>query len=178
MSEPPAKPPVPPPSTGSGFGDKDDNVIERRSLRDYYIILRERIWIALPLALLVSIGLGYYQSRDTPMYEAKATMQFEKPERVVTTQGVTDPSITSEIDLNTHIQVLRSDNLRAKVVASLTPEEIKILQRPFLKDLAPGAAPPSPAGLLGNVSVEAVRNSFLIVITVNHQDPVLSLIHI
>jgi len=172
MSEPPAKPPVPPPNAASGFGDKDDNVIERRSLRDYYIILRERIWIALPLALLVSIGLGYYQSRDTPMYQATATMQFEKPERVVTTQGVTDPSITSEIDLNTHIQVLRSGNLRAKVVASLTPEEIKILQRPFLKDLAPGAAPPSPAGLLGNVSVDAVRNSFLIIITVQHQDPV------
>jgi succinoglycan biosynthesis transport protein ExoP len=171
MAEPPAKPPLPPPNAASAPGDKDENVIERRSLRDYYIILRERVWIALPLALLVSIGLGYYQSRETPMYQSLATMQFEKPERIVTTQGVTDTSITSDIDLNTHIQVLRSGNLRAKVVASFTPEETKILQRPFLKGLAPGAAPPSAANVLGNVTIDAVRNSFLIVITVQHQDP-------
>ena len=129
-------------SVASGYGDKEENAIERRSLRDYYIILRERIWIALPLALIVSIGLGYYQSRETPMYSATATIQFEKPEKVVTTQGVADPSITSEVDLNTHIQVLRSENLRAKVAASFTPEEIKILQEPFLKGLPPGASPP------------------------------------
>lgn len=156
-------------SVASGFGDKEENAIERRSLRDYYIILRERIWIALPLALIVSIGLGYYQSRETPMYSATATIQFEKPEKVVTTQGVADPSITSEVDLNTHIQVLRSENLRAKVAASFTPEEIKILQEPFLKGLQPGASPPSAGGLLGSVSADAIRNSFLIQITVRHQ---------
>ena len=55
MAEPPAKPS----STSSAFGDKEENAIERRSLRDYYVILRERVWIALPLALLVSIGMGY-----------------------------------------------------------------------------------------------------------------------
>lgn len=156
-------------SVASGYGDKEENAIERRSLRDYYIILRERIWIALPLALIVSIGLGYYQSRETPMYSATATIQFEKPEKVVTTQGVADPSITSEVDLNTHIQVLRSENLRAKVAASFTPEEIKILQEPFLKGLQPGASPPSAGGLLGSVSADAIRNSFLIQITVRHQ---------
>ncbi len=35
---------------------QDDDAVERRTLRDYYIILRERLWIALPLALLFSIG--------------------------------------------------------------------------------------------------------------------------
>ena len=46
---------------------KDEEIIERRTLRDYYIILRERVWIALPISLLVAIGLGYYQSRETPI---------------------------------------------------------------------------------------------------------------
>jgi capsular exopolysaccharide synthesis family protein len=167
MADLPPRPPSAP--GGSAYGDKEENAIERRSLRDYYIILRERIWIALPLALIVSIGLGYYQSRETPMYSATATIQFEKPEKVVTTTGVADPSITSEVDLNTHIQVLRSENLRAKVAASFTPEEIKILQEPFLKGLPPGASPPTGGGLLGSVSSDAIRNSFLIQITVRHQ---------
>ncbi|HWA11087.1 MAG TPA: polysaccharide biosynthesis tyrosine autokinase [Opitutaceae bacterium] len=163
MAETPVKPPSPP----SGENG-EENAIERRSLRDYYIILRERIWIALPLALLVSIGLGYYQSRETPMYSASATIQFEKPEKVVTTTGVTDTSITSEVDLNTHIQVLRSGNLRAKVMASFTPDEIKILQEPYLQNLAPGAPP--PAGIdIGSVSIDPIRNSFLIMITVHHR---------
>src|SRR5665213_32110 len=61
----------------------EDDATQSRTLRDYYIMLRERIWIALPLALLVSVGLGYFQSRATPMYRSTATVQFDKPETIV-----------------------------------------------------------------------------------------------
>jgi succinoglycan biosynthesis transport protein ExoP len=171
MSDPVAKTPPNPPAAPPGPGDNDDHVVERRSLRDYYIILRERLWIALPLALLVSVGLGYKQSRQTPIYIASATMQFEKPERVVTAEGVIDPSIKGEIDMNTNIQVLNSASLRTKVIESFTPEDIAILQKPYLKNLPPGSAPPPPGAMLGSVSAGAVPHSFLIVITVRHQDP-------
>src|SRR4051812_20517013 len=116
----------------------EEEAIERRTLRDYYIILRERIWIALPIALIVSIGLGYRQARETPMYETRATMQFEKPETVVTTQGVVDPYIRGEADLNTALLVLGSQRLRTKVAESLPPDQVKILQRPYLKRQAAG----------------------------------------
>src|SRR3954462_6526063 len=70
-----------PPQTGPGKGTSlhgnDQQVTERRTLRDYLVILRERLWIALPVALLVAISLGYYQARETPMYSSVATMQFE-----------------------------------------------------------------------------------------------------
>jgi succinoglycan biosynthesis transport protein ExoP len=153
------------------LADNDDQIIERRGLRDYYIILRERLWIALPLALLVSISVGYYQARETPMYASSATMQFEKPETIVTTQGVVDSSVRSEFDLNTYLQILHSNRLRTKVVESLTPDEVKILQRPHLKDLAPGGALPPPASLLGSISIESIRNSFLITVTARNRDP-------
>lgn len=151
--------------------DNDDQIIERRSLRDYYIILRERLWIALPLALLVSISVGYYQAREIPMYASSATMQFEKPETIVTTQGVVDASVRSDIDLNTYLQILNSNRLRAKVVESLTPDEVKILQRPYLKDLTSGATLPPAGALLGSVSIESIRNSFLIIVTARNRDP-------
>jgi len=170
MSDLSAKPPSPPPSP-SGLGDKDEHLVERRSLRDYYIILRERLWIALPLALLVSVGVGYKQSRQTPMYQAWATMQFEKPERVVTTEGVVDPAIRSEIELNTNIAILNSNNLRAKVAGSFSPEEIKVLQRPFVKNLAPGAVPPPVGSVMGSVVASPIAHSMLIKITANHEDP-------
>ncbi len=150
---------------------KDEEVVERRTLRDYLIILRERLWIALPIALLVAVGIGYYQSRATPLYQSRATLRFEKPDRIVATEGVTRPEVQSEFDINTYLEILKSDKLRQRVVNSLSPQEVKILQRPFLAKLAPGATPPSAAAALGSMVPSPVRNSFLISVTVNHQDP-------
>src|SRR5258708_1525047 len=155
----------------SSQNDQEDSAVERRSLRDYYIIIRERIWIALPLALIVALSVGYYQAQETPMYSSSATLQFERPSKVVSTDGVVDPSVKSDADLNTYIQILNSGRLRSKVIDSLTPDEIKILQRPYLKDLKPGATPPGPGGLLGSISVEPIRGSYLLRISVSNRDP-------
>ena len=85
----PTPPPTPSPGAATGMGDTDDHIVERRSLRDYYIILRERLWIALPLALLVSVSIGYYQSKEVPMYRTSATMQFvTKKSTVVNTSAI------------------------------------------------------------------------------------------
>jgi len=155
----------------SPTGVREDEVIERRTLRDYYIILRERLWIALPLALLVAVPMGYFKARDIPMYASMATMQFDKPETVVTTTTVVDTAVRSEIELNTNIQILQSNRLRSQVIESFTPEEVKVLQRPYLKTLPPGTPPPSAGSAIGSVDIAAVRNSLLISVTVRHPDP-------
>src|SRR5688572_30559269 len=119
-----------PPKQASLHGNEEHHV-ERRTLRDYYIILRERLWIALPVAVLVAASLAYYRAKETPMYRATATMQFERPERVVQSEQVIDQSVRSEIDLNTNIKLLESGRLHTMVVQSLTPEDIRVLQRPY-----------------------------------------------
>jgi capsular exopolysaccharide synthesis family protein len=149
----------------------EEDLVERRSPRDYYIMLRERLWVALPIALLVAIGYFYYQARQTPMYMAVATMQFERPDTIVTTQGVVDPAIHSEVDINTYLQVLNSGKIRARVAESFAPDERAILLRPALKKLQPGQSPPPVSSELGSVSFDAIRNSFLISITARHEDP-------
>lgn len=148
-----------------------ETVTERRTLRDYVIILRERLWVALPLALIVSIGLGYWQARAKPQYQSSASMQIEKPERVVISQEIVDQSITTDADLNTYLQILRSNKLRIKIVESLTPDEIKILQRPYLAELKPGQPPPHPSSILGTITVSPVARSFMIVVSAAHRDP-------
>ncbi|MDP1580120.1 MAG: polysaccharide biosynthesis tyrosine autokinase [Candidatus Didemnitutus sp.] len=169
MSSPLAAPPSH--RNPASLHGNDDQVVERRSLRDYYIILRERLWIALPIALMVALSVGYIQAREEKMYSATATMQFERPERIVLNEQVVDSSVRSEVDLNTYKQILESSRLRTMVVQSLAPEEIKILQRPYLKDLSPGATPPSVNSLVGRVNVQSIRNSFLISVTVQNRDP-------
>jgi succinoglycan biosynthesis transport protein ExoP len=172
MSAPDPLSSAPSPKSGAASLHGNDNqVVERRSLRDYYVILRERLWIALPVALLVALSVGYYQAQEVPMYSGTATMQFERPERIVQNEQVVDTAVRTEVDLNTYIQILRSGKLRTMVAQSLTPDEIKLLQRPYLKDLAPGANPPSVGGLLGSMSAVSTRNSFLIDITVSNRDP-------
>ena len=151
--------------------DREDAAVERRTLRDYYIILREKLWIALPLALLVSLSLGYWKASQPKMYAATATMQFEKADTVVTTQGVVDPSVRNDMELHANLEKLNSQRLRTKVIESFTPAEVKILQRPYLKGLKPGSALPSAGQALGGVSIESSRNSLLISITVRHPDP-------
>jgi polysaccharide biosynthesis transport protein len=149
---------------------KEEDIVERRTLRDYYIILRERLWIALPLALVIAIGMAYYKSRETPLYRSVATFQIEKPEKVVTNQEFVDTGINSDIELNTYLQVIASSKMRNRVQESLTPQERQILQRPYLKDLPPGATPPT--GLdMGAMSVQSVRSTFLVSVTVSHRDP-------
>jgi len=170
MSAPEPLPTASPAPARASLHGNDQQVVERRSLRDYYVILRERLWIALPVALLVALSVGYYKAQETPMYSSTATMQFERPERVVLNEQVIDTAVRSDIDLNTYIQILNSGRLRQMVAQSLTADEIKTLQRPYLKDLAPGASPPSVGGLLGSMSPQSIRNSFLLTITVNNRD--------
>lgn len=165
MADASSKPPVPP------AADRDDEVVERRTLRDYYIILRERLWIALPLALLISIGYGYKQMQATPMYSARATMQFEKPDTVVNIQGVVDPSVRSDIDMNTNLQILQSNTLAARVRDSFTPEEQMILKRAALKSSPPGTDPSAVGIDMGWMSPSPSRASFIISINVSHRDP-------
>ncbi len=148
-----------------------DNAVERRTLRDYYVILREHVWISLPIAIVVALGYFYTQARKTPIYEASASLQFEKPETVVTSQGVVDPSVRSDMDLNTYIHDINSNRLRSSVIQSFTPSERVILQRAAMKRLPPNSPPPPVGALLGSVDPEPVRSSYLITITVRHEDP-------
>lgn len=166
MAESFQRPPSPPKSP-----TPDDDLVEKRTLRDYYIILRERFWIAFPLALIVGFAFAYHKSREIPMYESTATMQIEKPERVVTSETVVDTSFRNDIEINTFLQLISSQRVRDRVTASLTPEDIAILQRPFLETLLPGESPPGPGSLVGGISVQSVRNSFMIRITAYNRDP-------
>jgi len=170
MAESPPKTPPPPPPPPSSRAN-DDDVVERRTLRDYYIILRERLWIALPLALLASVGYGYWKMREAPKFLAVATMQFEKPDTVLSAQTVVDTAIRNDMDMNTAIQQLNSGVLRQKVLKSFTPDEQLILQRAAIKRLKPGEDPASVEPSLGTVSPSAMRNSYLISIAVTHDDP-------
>jgi uncharacterized protein involved in exopolysaccharide biosynthesis len=148
---------------------RSEPVLERRTLRDYYVIIREHIWLALAVSVLVSVSLGYYLARQTPVYSSTSTLQFQRPERVVTSEAVSDTTIRGDADINTYLQLLGSARLRARIAESFTPVEVAVLQKPYLANLQPGVIPPSPGMLINDVSIEAVRNSLLVTVTARAQ---------
>lgn len=149
--------------------NRSEPVVERRTLRDYYVIIREHIWLALSVSILVSVSLGYYLARQTPVYASTATLQFQRPERVVTSEAVTDTAVRGDADINTYLQILGSAKLRARITESFTPAEVEVLQKPYLGSLQPGVIPPSAGMLINDMSIEAVRNSFLVTVTARAQ---------
>ena len=110
---------------------RSEPVLERRTLRDYYVIIREHIWLALAVSILVSVSAGYYLARQTPVYASTATLQFQRPERVVTSEAITDTTIRNDADINTYLQILGSAKLRSRIAESFSPAEIAVLQKPF-----------------------------------------------
>lgn len=149
----------------------DEDLVQRRTLRDYYIILRERLWVALPVALLVALAYGYWKSRETPMYAAQATIEFTRPETAVTTQGVIDPSIHTKADIFTYIQLLKSNHIFNKVVDSFTPDQQKVILRPVMSKLAPGSPAPPLASMMGSMDAQEEGETYIISITVTHPSP-------
>jgi capsular exopolysaccharide synthesis family protein len=152
----------------SSLHGSEDHVAERRTLRDYYIILRERLWIALPIALLVALPVAYVKSKEIPLYRSTATMQFDRPDRVLgPAASISDPSVQNELEMNSNLDLLKSGKLRELVTRSLTPDEIKLLQRPYLRD---GLTPPGPGDLVGGIAVGSIRNSLTVSITATNRD--------
>jgi succinoglycan biosynthesis transport protein ExoP len=153
------------PSQPTGAGARFDPTPERRSLRDYYIVIREHFWLALAVALLASLTLGYLQARQPPRYTATAQLKFERPERVITTEAVMDTTVRGDADINTYLQILGSGRLRTRLVESFTPAEIALLQRPYVETQGPDTPPPPIGEIISDVTIESVPRSLVVAIT-------------
>lgn len=154
----------PDPATTPGF-PRYDSPLERRTLRDYYVMIREHLWLALGVGLLISLCTGYYLARQPAVYAATAQLEFRRPERVVTSESVTDSSIRTDADVRTYMQMIGTGRVRERVLKSFTPAEIALLQKPFLANLGPGVLPPGPESLIGDLAVEPEKNSLLFNVT-------------
>lgn len=129
------------------------------SLREMLIAVRERLAYTLPIAVIVAVAWAYHGASETPLYRSTATLQLERPDRVVVTPEVVETSVRSDLDLNTYLQIFSSDELRQRVLQSLTPAERRQL-------CPPGSVNPD----LGSLTVGPVTRSLLIQVTVEHRN--------
>jgi uncharacterized protein involved in exopolysaccharide biosynthesis len=141
-------------------------VIDSVHLREYIRVLRKHLWliIACFVGIVGAVAVGTYMQE--PVYQAvsKALIAPESP-RVVNFQEIAPVGSESAEFFQTQVQIIRSRPVIQRVIDSLG-----LLNR--MPGLARAADP--AAAFLGSVAVEPVRNTRIVEIRVEDEDPKLA----
>lgn len=157
------------PATGYGEG------AAQRSLNDYLLILRERVWYVVVVFLVVFSSALVYTFSQTKIYESTATVQvLRRDNRVLDkTEDLTYTAVVSTEDLNTLVKVLESSLIIKRVADRITGEELRQFMAPYEKGR--WGDPLTPLEVLGyNRKISPLRLSLVVQVTYSHPDPVIA----
>lgn len=153
-----------------GYGPGGGESQMHRSVQDYLLILRERIWyIVLVFALVFSAAVIFTFTR-TPLYTSVASVQMLRNGPVVMqVQEVVNNDIRSAEDLNTQVKVLESLAIVQRVAERLTGADREAFLAPYKPD--PGEPPVDPAQIIFlNRKIVPVRLSLILQVQYSHPD--------
>ena len=149
----------------------------QRSLGDYLILLRERLWYIVIIFLVVTTGTALYTFRKTEMYTSGALVEILRsdPTPMATQGSALDMNqIRSAEDLNTEINFLNSSRLIEAVNNRLTGAKREAFMAPYENTLT-FSGPLTPLEVLGeNRKVQPSRMSLNVYITYTHPDPAIA----
>lgn len=153
-----------------GYGD----TAAQRNIRDYTLILRERIWYVVVVFLVVFSAAAVYTFTSTKLYQATATVTVLRRDPVVMkVEGVLDNDIRSVEDLNTQVKLLESGAIILKVAERLNGEELRQFMAPYEK--GGSGDPVTPAEILGqNRKITPLRQTLVIAVQYTHPDKYLA----
>lgn len=103
-----------------------------RNLRDYMLIVRERIWYLIIAFFIIFSGSIIYTFNKTKLYTSVAQLQIFREDPSVLGQGGLDTNqIRGAEDLNTQINLMESGVIISRVAARLSPEERNEFLAPY-----------------------------------------------
>ncbi|HEY0945337.1 MAG TPA: polysaccharide biosynthesis tyrosine autokinase, partial [Opitutaceae bacterium] len=141
-----------------------------RSLQDYMLVLRERIWYIIVVFLVVFSSALVYTFSRTKIYQSTATVQvFRRDPTIMQVQAVVENEIRSTEDLNTQVKVLESGSIIQKVAERLTGEDLRQFMAPYEKGRADDRI--TPLEVLGqNRKIIPQRLTLVIAVQYRHPD--------
>ncbi|MEY4688643.1 MAG: hypothetical protein RIR76_2666, partial [Verrucomicrobiota bacterium] len=112
---------------GYGYGGDTAAGTVQRSLSDYILILRERIWYIVVVFLVVFSSSLVYTLGETRIYQSSATVQILRRDLTPMpgVQQVSESEIRSAEDLNTQIKIIESSTLIRRVADRLKGSDLK-----------------------------------------------------
>lgn len=124
-------------SAGYGYGEPGRGETVQRTLQDYLLILRERIWYIVVVFLVVFSSSLVYTLSQTKIFQATATVQIlRRDPTVVQVQQVVENDIRSAEDLNTQIKIFESGKLVSRVAEGLTGDKLRAFLAPYERTTA------------------------------------------
>lgn len=160
-------------ASGYGYGDGSGAGSVQRTLQDYLLILRERIWYVVVVFLVVFSSALVYTLSQTKIYRSVAVVQvFRNGPQVVPGQQVVDEKISGADDLNTQIEILKSASIIKKVAERITGDDLRAFLAPYERSSAEPAFVQDV--LAANRKVIPTRLSLIVNLTYDHPDRVVA----
>lgn len=114
-----------------GYGPQSSPTVASRSLKDYLLIIRERIWYFIVVFFVIFVGVVVYTYNTREIYRSAAKVQILRDEREIIGRDIEDDIIRGAEDFNTQIQVLNSTTLIAAVAERIKDEEKERFMEPY-----------------------------------------------
>ncbi|MCX6937857.1 MAG: polysaccharide biosynthesis tyrosine autokinase [Verrucomicrobia bacterium] len=156
------------PAVGYGEGTA------QRSINDYLLILRERIWYVVVVFLVVFSSALVYTFSQTKIYESTASVQVLRQDaKAFNSENVIDTSVRGTEDLNTLVKVMESALIIKRVSERITGDELRQFMKPYEKGR--WGDPLTPLEVLGqNRRIVPLRLSLVVQLAYRHPDPVVA----
>ena len=153
---------------GYAYGAREEDA--RLSLRNAWLLIRERKWYVLTTFLVTVLLVAVFTFRSTPIYRARATVQvLRHGPHILRVADVTDDTIAGDVDFNTQINIFDSVTVIQSVVNRLSPEELKQLIDPYTNH---SGETPSPATVIyAHRQIEPQRFTLIAAIEFEHPNP-------
>ena len=175
--QPAGAPPADYGNGGYGYGYNAPGYGEsaaQRSLNDYLLILRERVWYVVVVFLVVFSSALVYTFSQTKIYESVASIQVLRQDaKVIQAESVVETRVLSTEDLNTLVKVLESAVIIKRVADRITGDELRQFMAPYEKGR--WGDPLTPLEVLGgNRKIVPLRLSLVVQVSYRHPDPVIA----
>jgi capsular exopolysaccharide synthesis family protein len=153
-----------------GYGDPDGGAGHvQRTLQDYLLILRERIWYIVVVFLVVFSSSLVYTLSDTKIYQSSATVQiFRRDANAMQGGQVMDSDIRSAEDLNTQIKVIESVSIINRVAERITGDDLRQFLAPWPEKAGAGTA--AVAEIISK-NRKVIPQRLTLVVTIAYQHP-------
>lgn len=159
---------------GEGYGGYQEAAFTpTRSLRDYLIILRERVWWLIITVFVLFVGSAIYTLNTTPIYQSTATIQvLRQQNKGVQFEDVVDLSIRNDQDYFTQVRILESGKVIERVAARLKDNDLRRFMAPYeAEGLAWRPARAANQILGDNRKVVPLRQTLVVAVQFQHPDP-------
>jgi succinoglycan biosynthesis transport protein ExoP len=155
-----------------GYGEQPS--IGQRTIRDYLMIVRERIWYVLLAVFVITTGLMLWNQNIEPTYRAEARFKILRgrinlgPGSMGGSNTDDKDRILDDRDFNTQLAAMRSVDIIKRVSRQLNQDERNEALAPFQKGNI-FSGPLSPDEVIGQCrNITPERQSFMAVVQYTH----------